>query len=141
MAHQRVCYALRCAYTSDEPIDVCPKCGRKMRSANSVRVYGGLQLLLGIFLVVFMGVITLSVLPMMMHAVEPQGGSRFTGTSSEALVILSLFGLVIAFGFGSSLAGLYQVIMARRNKWLFIAVLGLSVLIWIAANAVYTALG
>ena len=142
MAHQRVCYALRCGFTSDEPIDVCPKCGRKMRSSNSVRVYGVLQLILGLFLVVFMGVITLYLLPMMMRPGETTGGgSKFTGTSQQAIVILSLFGLIIAFGFGSTLAGLWQVVTARRNKWIIWSVLGLSIVLWIVANAVYTALG
>ena len=142
MAHQRVCYALRCGFTSDEPIDVCPKCGRKMRTANSVRIYGVLQLILGLFLVVFMGVITLSLLPMMMRPGETTGGgSGFTGTSQQAILILSLFGLIIAFGFGSSLAGLWQVVMARRNKWIVWGILGLSVVLWIVVNAVYTALG
>ena len=112
-----------------------------MRSANSVRILGVLQLLLGLFLVVFMGVITLSVLPMMTRPGETTGGgSRFTGTSQQAILILSLFGLIIAFGFGSGLAGLWQVIMARRNKWIIWSVVGLSVLLWIVVNAVYTAL-
>jgi hypothetical protein len=140
MAHQRVCYALRCGFTSDAPIDVCPKCGRRMRSTNSVRIYGVLQLILGLFLIIFMSVITINVLPMMLQPGQPEGGARFTGTSQQVLVILSLFGLIIAFGFGSSVAGLWQIITARRNKWIIWGVLGLSVLLWIVANAVYTAL-
>ena len=142
MAHQRVCYALRCGFISDDPIDICPKCGRKMRSANSVRIYGVVQLILGLFLVVFMGVITLMLLPMMMQPGQAtSSGAKFSGTSQQAIVILSLFGLVIAFGFASSLAGVWQIVMARRNKWIILGVVGLTILLWIAVNAVYTALG
>src|SRR5258705_9644193 len=111
-----------------------------MRSANSVRIYGVLQLILGLFLVVFMGLITLYLLPMMMRPGEATGGgSRFTGTSQQAIIILSLFGLIIAFGFGSSLAGLWQVVTARRNKWIVWGIVGLTVVLWIVVNAVYTA--
>ena len=141
MAHQRVCYALRCGFTSDEPIEVCPKCGRKMRTATSVRVYGVLQLALGLFLAIFMGVITLYLLPMMMQPGQTTGsGSRFTGTSQQAILILSFFGLIIGFGFASSLAGLWQIVMARRNKWIVWSIVGMSLILWIAVNAVYTAL-
>jgi len=113
-----------------------------MRSANSVRIYGVVQLILGLFLVVFMGVITLMLLPMMMQPGQAtSSGAKFSGTSQQAIVILSLFGLVIAFGFASSLAGVWQIVMARRNKWIILGVVGLTILLWIAVNAVYTALG
>jgi MFS family permease len=98
-----------------------------------VRGLGWLQLLIGLFLVGLMGTITYNLAPSLLSPAAPADGSRFTGTPEQALVILGLFGLVIAFGVGSIASGLWQIATGRRNKWIFIAMLALFVVVMLTA--------
>ena len=49
----RSCVA--CDYESDSTAGRCPRCGEKMLSAESYRRRGGAMIILGLFLVAFMG--------------------------------------------------------------------------------------
>lgn len=128
------CYS--CGHVTNETVSKCPKCGRRLRTAKQVRRLGWLQLAIGIFLVGLMGTITYNLAPLMLGAGESAGGGgssggggRFTGTAEQAQLILGLFGMVIMFGLGSILSGLYQIKTGRRNKWLFIIMLVLFVVL------------
>lgn len=122
------CY--NCGHVTNEVADSCPKCGRRLRTAKQVRRLGWLQLLIGLFLVGLMGTITYNLAPALLPLPgAPQGGARFTGTPEQAQLILALFGLVIAFGLGSILSGLWQIKTGRRNKWLFIAMVLLFIVL------------
>lgn len=124
------CYS--CGHVTYETGNKCPKCGRRLRTAKQVRLLGWLQLAIGVFLVGLMGTITYYVAPLMLRAGETTGTSRganFTGTPGQAQMILALFGMVIVFGLGSMLSGLWQIKTGRRNKWLFIVMLVLFVVL------------
>ena len=122
------CYS--CGHTTSEVATQCPKCGRRLRTAKQVRFLGWLQLLIGFFLVGLMGTITYNLAPMMFPPTEVRGsGARFTGTPEQAQMILGLFGMVIAFGLGSIASGLWQIKTGRRNKWLFIIMVVLFVVL------------
>jgi hypothetical protein len=64
------------------------------------------------------------------------GGTRFTGTQQEKMLILGLFGVLMVFGFLSFIAGLWQLILGRRNKIFVWAGVGLGALILIGAVAI-----
>jgi len=120
------CYS--CGHVTSEVAAKCPKCGKRLRTAKQVRRLGWLQLLIGIFLVGLMGTITYNLAPLMFPVGETQSnGARFTGTPEQAQLILGLFGMVIVFGLGSILSGLWQIKTGRRNKWLFIIMVVLFV--------------
>ncbi|MDQ1613133.1 MAG: hypothetical protein QOG00_3064 [Pyrinomonadaceae bacterium] len=122
------CYS--CGQVTNEAVSQCPNCGRRLRTAKQVRRLGWLQLLIGVFLVGLMGTITYNVAPLMFPVFEPRGtGARFTGTAEQAQMILALFGMVIAFGLGSIVSGLWQIKTGRRNKWLFILMVVLFVVL------------
>ena len=125
------CYS--CGHVTNEAGNKCPKCGRRLRTARQVRRLGWLQLAIGIFLVGLMGTITYNLAPAMLNPVAPTDGSRYTGTPEQALMILGLFGLVITFGVGSIAAGLWQIATGRRNKWIFIFMLVLFVVVMLVA--------
>lgn len=72
-----------------------------------------------------MGTITYNLAPLMFGA----GKARFTGRPEQAQLILGLFGMVIVFGLGSIVNGLYQIKTGRRNKWLFIFMVVLFVVL------------
>lgn len=110
----------------------CPKCGRRLRTAKQVRRLGWLQLLIGVFLVGLMGTITYNLAPSLLPSAATtttRGGARFTGTPQQAQLILGLFGMVIVFGLGSILSGLWQIKTGRRNKWLFVIMVLLFVVL------------
>lgn len=134
------CYG--CGYVTNEATTAqCPRCGRRLRSAKLGRRLGLMQLLLGLVLVGLMGTIAFNLAPSLLQPGERAGGSRFTGTADQALVILGLFGLLIAFGLTSIVSGLWQALTGRRNKWIFIFMLGLFVILAFLGWLVRTTLG
>jgi MFS family permease len=140
MTQSRTCYSLKCGYVTEEEVDNCPKCGGRMRSSRQVRVLGALQLIIGLFLIGLMGTITASVAPMLMHPGRSETGAGFTGTPEQGQLILGLFGLLLVFGFGATLSGLWQVITGRRNRWVVILMLVLFVILVLVGFALRSAL-
>ncbi len=124
------CYS--CGFAG-EAAGKCPNCGGRLRSARLVRGLGWLQLLLGLFLVGLMGTIAYYLAPALLSPAAATEGSRFTGTPEQALMILGLFGLVVTFGVGSIASGLWQIVTGRRNKWIFILMLVLFVVLMLVA--------
>ncbi len=53
------CY--RCDFETGEPLSQCPHCGHPLRSAKTVRRLGWVLVVLGGFLVIFMGVLSVVV--------------------------------------------------------------------------------
>ncbi|HYY42921.1 MAG TPA: hypothetical protein VE775_09335 [Pyrinomonadaceae bacterium] len=139
MDQLRSCY--KCGYETNEPVKQCPKCGQRLRTAREVRALGWLQLLIGIFLVGLMGTITFKLAPLLLQTGVREGGSRFTGTPQQAFLILGLFGLLILFGATSMTSGLWQIKTGRRNKWIFIFMLGLVIVLIVVVWFVRAALG
>ena len=88
---------------------------------------------MGLILVVMMGAITYNLAPDMLRPGVSAGRGGFTGTAEQGLLILGLFGLVIAFGLGSVASGLWQIATRRRNNWMFAVMLALFVLVMLAA--------
>lgn len=116
MTEVSTCYNLLCRTTAEGIVAKCPKCGKKMRTPKSVRRLGWVLLVTGLFLVIFMGVITLNLAPLLLHPGEAvAGGSRFTGDAADVGMILTLFFAVIGFGVGTAVNGGYQIATGRRN--------------------------
>ena len=119
----RVCY--KCDFETPRELDNCPRCGHKLISSGRVKVLGWVLILLGLFLVAFMGVITFFVAGLIMRANQPGSTTGFTGGTKEMVLIFGIFGLVIAFGLASVVAGLAQARSGRRNKMLVKVMLGI----------------
>ena len=131
----------RCGTATRESAGQCAGCGERWRTKKQVRRLGWVQLLMGLFLVGLMGIITYNLTPLMLRAGERAGGARFTGTAAQAQLILGLFWLVIAFGLTSMLSGLWHIKTGRRNRWLFILLLGLMTLLGLLTVLVRESLG
>lgn len=127
MALYSTCRTPTCGTTIEGNAATCPQCGGAMRSLGDSKPRGWLLLALGLFLVLFMGWIALSLLPSLMApGEETASGSRFTGDASQARMILLLFGLVIAVGFVSIAYGLYMIATGRQNRIFMIGSLVLA---------------
>ncbi len=131
----------RCGTATRESAGQCAGCGERWRPKKQVRSLGWLQLLMGLFLVALMGTITYNLAPLMLQAGARENGARFTGTPAQAQLILGLFGLVIAFGLTSMLSGLWHIKTGRRNRWIFILMLGLVAVLGLVTWLVQESLG
>src|SRR5687768_3154042 len=135
MADTSTCFDLRCGHIAAGRIETCPKCGRKMHSSRTVRVYGVVMMLCGLVLLGVMGPVTYYTLPELTHpGQELADGTRFTGSGDEADMILWLFGLVLLFGLVALLTGLWQVATGRRNRWVSIGAVALGLFIFAYAQ-------
>ena len=90
-----------------------------MRPASAAR--GWLLLACGLFLVLFMGAITLNIAPSMLNPGKDVAGSTFSGTAEQARIFLGLFGLVILCGIMSTIYGIFMIV-TRRQSIAFIAI-------------------
>jgi hypothetical protein len=141
MKEMQTCYSLRCGYVTDVEGTKCPKCGGRLRSARFIRRLGWIQLMIGAFLVIMMGIITFNVAPIMLHPRKIDRATSFTGSREQAQLILGFFVLVIVFGLGAILNGFWQVKTGKRNKWVAIVMLALVVLLVIAGWVLRGSLG
>jgi len=136
----RKCY--KCGYETGETVTKCPKCGRGLLSTKQVRQLGWVQVIIGLFLVVFMGIITFNLAPSMLEPGVPDtSGSRFTGTREQARIVLGLFGVIIVFGLTSIAGGLWQITFGTRNKWILYFGVVLFLLLMLFASTVENVLG
>jgi hypothetical protein len=129
LAKSTSCYALRCGYVSTDLEMKCPKCGKKMRTSGSIRTLGVILVVLGLILIGMMAGIILMLAPAMLQPGVRSGKTTFTGSPADAKVIFAILGSVAALGVGFSLAGLWQAITGRRNKWVAYAAVLLAVLL------------
>ena len=135
MAKSSTCSSLWCAHTNYEALPKCPRCGRRTVSSGQIRVYGAILVFLGTLLCGGMLFLAAWLAPYMLHPGESRGGTRFTGTPEQAMMIFGVFGLVGALGFGFALAGIWQLITGSRSKWVGLAALviafGIVIVSWV----------
>jgi len=132
----RICY--KCDYETREGADRCPRCGHKrVMTQTAVRALGGVLVAVGLFLVLFMGAIAVIVAGIIARSNAPGATTRFEGGTKEIVVIFGIFGLVIAFGATSVVAGAMQLARGRRSKTMVRVILGIFIALVVAAELVY----
>lgn len=127
---------MKCGLDAPSEALRCERCGGKLRGKSMMRVLGVMMFLLGSLLIVVMSVLIVFTIRAANGNGNAFAGSRFTGTHSDLVTIYGVFGLVLVFGAVSAMAGLWQMIFGKRNKWLIWTVLGLGLLFYLAAMAV-----
>jgi hypothetical protein len=134
---QQLSYRLcpKCKWEGESADVRCPRCHRKTMTRGFIRGTGAALAALGVVLIVFMGAITIAVMGIVRQADKP-GAAHFSGTKTELYVIFSLFGLILFFGFVAVIAGLWQLILGRRNMVLIYLALALGVLFFIGGNVI-----
>jgi len=133
----RACY--HCDYgVADASLKKCPQCGKgRVLTRAQVRALGWVLLVIGAFLVLFMGGITVLVAGIIANANAPGATTRFEGDSKQMAIMFGLFGLVIAFGLASVAGGVEQIRHGRRNKSLVKVVMGIFIAILVAGELVF----
>lgn len=120
------CFCFKCKWEGLSAEKLCPRCRKPTQTSGFIRGTGAVLVLLGGFLIAMMSVITVAVIGMIAQSGKPGATSRFTGTKDQMIMMFAIFGFVLLFGFVSLIAGLWQLILGRRNMILvyFILVLG-----------------
>ncbi len=118
----RVCY--KCDFETGRELEKCPRCGHKLMTAGKVKALGWVLIVLGVFLVLFMGGITILVAGIIAQTGAPGSTQRFDGGPKEMALIFGIFALVIAFGLTCTAAGISQARSGRRNKKLVKVLMG-----------------
>jgi hypothetical protein len=133
MANISVCESPTCAITVDGAAGACPKCGGPMRQITESKARAWVLIILGLFLVLMMGAITLAMLPMLLDpGAETDGGSSFSGTPQQAQMVLMLFGVVIAFGIAATANGFTMLKTGQQSRIFIVINIILGVLLVIA---------
>ncbi len=96
------------------------------------------MVILGGILVAFMSYLTMWAI----DAANPQtpDGASFTGSDDQLVLILGLFALLIVFGFAAALAGAWQLIFGRRNRFIVWGAVGFAVIMAAMTYFVYVRL-
>ena len=141
MTETSTCYAFTCGTVVEGKVDQCPKCGKVMRGSDTIRRSGWLLLIIGLFLVAFMGAIAWSMAPALMNPGHEVSGDTFEGTAAQGRMIFALFGAVMVFGIGTALNGVIQIATGRRNRWLSFATLILAAAMLVLAVVTTEVLG
>ena len=116
MADTSTCPA--CGAWADGTVAACPRCGQAMQLKKGSTVRGWLLVVIGLFLILMMGGITLAVGPTLL---DPPKDPDSTLTRQQGLIFFGLFLLVILFGLMSLAYGIFQI-TTRRESGKFIAV-------------------
>jgi magnesium-transporting ATPase (P-type) len=124
----RFCY--KCHYRASVSDGRCPRCGGSLKTKANIRLLGGVLVFLGGFI----SVIMLGVMVLMFGIFAQAPASKMRGEEGKALMAVAIVAAVFAIGASFAIAGLWQIIFAKRNKWIVWASIGLVVLVLIAGR-------
>ncbi len=130
---EKIC--VKCNFMTTEDVPNCPQCRTgKLQSRSTLRVLGGVLIALGLVLIGIMSVVAIFVVGAM--AGNGKGNTRFTGSETDMMFMVSVIGVVFMFGVATLVAGLWHLIFGRRNKFLIWIMFGLGALFFIAGQMV-----
>ena len=128
----------KCSFETSEALPRCPSCGSRLQSAKKVRILGGLLLVIGTFLVLFMSVLGVYLGSIISNSNDPGATTRFTGGPQDVMFIVVIFGLVISFGLASIAGGIWQIIYGKPNRKIIVGVFVIAGILFVIARAVKT---
>jgi hypothetical protein len=96
-----------------------------LRTKATVRILGGVLVFLGGFISAMMAFIGMFIY----GAPARTGGSRFNGSENELMFAVGIIGLTFIVGVSFALAGLWQIIFGRRNRFIVWVSIGLVIVL------------
>ncbi|MFL6229407.1 MAG: hypothetical protein ACJ741_11570 [Pyrinomonadaceae bacterium] len=130
----RVC--MRCGRETMDEAKRCASCGGAVVAARTMRRLGWVMVLLGAFLFLFMGAITIYVAQLVFQTRAPGGRAAFEGSPEMEFFMFGLFGFVLFFGVTAMVSGALQVRNGRSNRKLMLFMIGLGLLFIIIGRIV-----
>ncbi|HEY5884729.1 MAG TPA: hypothetical protein VIT88_08590 [Pyrinomonadaceae bacterium] len=132
----RILSCPKCSFETSEALPRCPSCGSRLQSAKKVRILGGLLLLIGTFLVLFMSILGVYLGSIISNSNDPDATTRFTGGPEDVMFIVVIFGLVISFGLASIVGGIWQIIYGKPNRKIIVVVFVVAGILFVIARAI-----
>ena len=132
----RILSCAKCSFETSETLPRCPSCGSRLQSAKKVRILGGLLLLIGTFLVLFMSILGVYLGSIISNSTDPESTTRFTGGPQDVMFIVVIFGLVISFGLASIAGGIWQIIYGKPNRLIIVLVFVIAGILFVIARAI-----
>ena len=128
-SEHRSCF--KCNYQAITALPKCPHCrSSKLHTAGKIRFLGVVGMLSGGFLTVFIGAIAAFV-GVLVTQPEKLGANVTARDDQQIFVIFGVLALIFALGLTFTLAGIWQIVFARRNKFL----------VWIALFLIFVVFG
>lgn len=140
MADFSTCTRLGCRNEVPGKVKTCPRCGGRMQTSRLVRGLGILSIAAGLVIVGLIGTVALAMIGPMLHPGEMVGGSTYTGTSQQAVIIIGLFAILIVLGLTAIASGTAMAVTGRRNIILIGITFGIAVVLVLATGLTYRAL-
>lgn len=134
----RILSCSKCSFETIEELPRCPSCGSRLQSAKKVRILGGLLLVIGTFLVVFMSILGIYLGSIISNSSDPGATTKFSGGPQDVMFIVVIFGLVICFGLASMSGGIWQIIYGKPNRKIIVGVFVIAGILFVIARAVKT---
>jgi uncharacterized membrane protein len=132
----KVLSCAKCSFETTESLSRCPNCGGRLQSARKVRILGWMLLVIGAFLVIFMGTLGFYLGRIISQTGESTSTTRFTGGPQDVALIVAVFGLVISFGFASMAGGIWQIVYGKPNRKLMVAMFLVAGILFVIAKAI-----
>ena len=114
-----------CGWQTHKYTSVCERCGGSMLSKRWARRFGGVLVVLGLALAIGLGYLLWIMGPMLLNPGVSYGGTRFSGTRLQALLVFAVLGSVFLFGVLTTGYGLWQMFTGARNMKAVSAMVGL----------------
>lgn len=132
----RILSCPKCDFETAESLTKCPNCGRTLQSAKKVRILGWVLVALGSGLVVFMGGLGLVLGNIIAKTGQPGRTTRFTGGPEDVMLMIAVFGLVIAFGLASIAGGVWQIWYGKRSNKVMVLMFVVAGILSVIGSAV-----
>lgn len=132
----RILSCPKCSFETSEALPRCPSCGSRLQSAKKVRILGGLLLVIGTILVLFMTGLGVYLGSIISNSDNPGATTRFTGGSQDVMFIVLIFGLVISFGLASIAGGIWQIIYGKPNRKVIVIVFVIAGILFVIGRAI-----
>lgn len=132
----RILSCPKCSFETSENLPRCPTCGSRLQSAKKVRILGGLLVVIGTILVLFMTGLGVYLGSIISNSNDPGATTRFTGGPQDVMFIVVIFGLVISFGLASIGGGIWQLIYGKPNRKIMVAVFVIAGILFVIGRAI-----
>ena len=132
----RILSCPKCSFETSEAVSRCPSCGSRLQSAKKVRILGGVLVVIGTSLVLFMTGLGIYLGTMISNSNEPGATTRFTGGPQDVMLIVVIFGLVISFGLASIGGGLWQLIYGKPNRKVMVVVFLIAGILFVISRVI-----
>lgn len=140
VVQHRTCY--KCDFEVVTAERKCPQCGSgRVWTKPETRIVGLVLAMLGGFLMGIMAALTWWTMNMVANTGKPGATSRFTGSKEQLMMIYAIFAVVFFFGLIAFSAGTWQVVFAKRNKFLIWMVIGFGIFLFAGATIFNTFTG